>query len=64
MNAATMTWPKWLPRGLWFRRAFPCCNSVQFKQGELHPLDRLLAMFALRPVRCMFCWRHYYWFSP
>jgi hypothetical protein len=20
-------------------------------------------MFALRPVRCMFCWRRYYWFS-
>jgi hypothetical protein len=22
-----------------------------------------LSMFALRPVRCMFCWRRYYWFS-
>jgi hypothetical protein len=20
-------------------------------------------MFALRPVRCMFCWRRYYWFT-
>jgi hypothetical protein len=20
-------------------------------------------MFALRPVRCMFCWRRYYWFA-
>jgi hypothetical protein len=23
----------------------------------------LLSMFALRPVRCMFCWRRYYWFA-
>jgi hypothetical protein len=22
-----------------------------------------LQMFALRPVRCMFCWRRYYWFA-
>jgi|HubBroStandDraft_5_1064220.scaffolds.fasta_scaffold04639_5 hypothetical protein len=23
----------------------------------------LLSMLALRPVRCMFCWRRYYWFA-
>jgi hypothetical protein len=23
----------------------------------------LLSMFAVRPVRCMFCWRRFYWFS-
>ena len=61
--AASTTWPSWLPRMLWFRRACPCCNSVQFKPGEARSLDGLLAMFALRPVRCMFCWRRYYWFS-
>jgi hypothetical protein len=22
-----------------------------------------LALFALRPVRCMFCWRRYYWLT-
>ena len=63
MTAATMTWPNWMPRILWFRRVCPCCNSVQFKPGELHSLDGLFAMFALRPVRCMFCWRRYYWIS-
>jgi len=63
MNAATMSWPNWLPRVLWFRRACPCCDSVQFKSAELHSLDWLLAMFALRPVRCKFCWRRYYWFA-
>jgi len=41
----------------------PCCNSRQFKQGELRPLDGLYAMFFLHPIRCMFCWRRYYWFA-
>jgi hypothetical protein len=29
----------------------------------LRSFDGLLSMFALRPVRCMFCWRRYYWFA-
>jgi hypothetical protein len=29
----------------------------------LRPFDGLLSMFMLRPVRCMFCWRRYYWFA-
>jgi hypothetical protein len=36
---------------------------VKFKQAELKSIDGLLSMFALRPVRCMFCWRRYYWFG-
>lgn len=63
MNAATITWPAWLPRVLWPRRMCPCCDSVQFKPAELRSWDGLAAMFAMRPVRCMFCWRRYYWFS-
>jgi hypothetical protein len=60
MNHADIMWPNWLPRVLWFRRACPCCNSVQFKRGESHSLDELFGLFALRPVRCTFCWRRYY----
>ncbi len=63
MTATTRTWPTWLPRVLWPRRVCPSCSSVQFKPGELRPHDGLLAMLALRPVRCMFCWRRYYWLS-
>ncbi len=63
MTAATTTWPSWLPHVLWPRRICPSCNSDQFKPGELRSIDGLLAMFALRPVRCMFCWRRYYWLS-
>jgi hypothetical protein len=44
-------------------RVCPHCNSVKFKDAELRSIDGLLAMFALRPVRCMFCWRRFYWVS-
>jgi hypothetical protein len=63
MNPETLTWPAWLPRVLWPRRICPRCSSVQFKPAELRSFDGLVAMFALRPVRCMFCWRRYYWLS-
>jgi predicted GH43/DUF377 family glycosyl hydrolase len=33
------------------------------KDAELRSFDGLLSMFAVRPVRCMFCWRRYYWFA-
>jgi hypothetical protein len=31
--------------------------------AEAQPLDALLQLFSLRPVRCVNCWRRYYWFS-
>ena len=63
MNFSNRTWPSWVPQLLWIRRECPRCNSVKFKQAELRPVDGLLGMIALRPVRCMFCWRRYYWFA-
>jgi hypothetical protein len=63
MNVDTMIWPNWLQKVLWFRHRCPRCTSVKFKPGESHSFDGLLSLFALRPVRCMFCWRRYYWFS-
>jgi hypothetical protein len=62
MTVATMTWPDWLPRVLWMRRC-PRCKCDQFKPGELRPYDGILALFFLRPVRCKFCWRRFYWVS-
>jgi len=63
MNTASPHWPNCLPRLLWIRHKCPRCNSVEFKAAELRSLDAVLGMFALRPVRCMFCWRRYYWFA-
>ncbi len=55
--------PAWMPHLLFIKRKCPRCNSVKFKQAELRSFDSLLSLFALRPVRCMFCWRRYYWFA-
>ncbi len=63
MTAEVLIWPRWLPRVLWPRRKCPCCKSVEFKPGELRPYDGLFGLFFLRPVRCKFCWRRYYWIS-
>lgn len=58
-----MTWPNWLPRVLVINRKCPRCHGGEFKAAELRPFDQALAMFALRPIRCKFCWRRYYWFA-
>jgi hypothetical protein len=63
MNERIKNWPNWLPHLLFPRRECPICNSVKFKQAELRSFDGLLSMFAMHPVRCLFCWRRYYWFS-
>ncbi len=63
MHTDVRPWPNWLPRLLLFRRSCPCCDSVKFKTAELRSEDGLLSMFALRPVRCMFCWRRFYSFA-
>ena len=63
MSSTSRNWPDWVPHLLLIRRQCPRCNSVKFKPAELRSFDSLLAMFALRPVRCMFCWRRYYWFT-
>lgn len=62
MKIANKFWPDWLQQVLWMKRECPRCNSIQFKPAELRTWDGLLGMFALRPVRCMFCWRRYYSF--
>ena len=53
--------PTWMPELLWIRCKCPRCNSVQFKAAELRPFDSLLQVMGMQPVRCMFCWRRYYW---
>lgn len=63
MREASRQRPMWVPQLIWTRHECPSCNSVKFKPAEVRPFDGLLSMFALRPVRCMFCWRRYYWFA-
>lgn len=63
MNTASHTWPNWLPHLLWMRHKCPVCNSIEFRPDKSRSFDGLLSMFALQPVRCMYCWRRYYWFA-
>lgn len=63
MSTAHQNLRSWLPQVLWPQRKCPVCTSVDFKPAEVRSYDGLLSMFALRPVRCMFCWRRYYWFA-
>jgi len=52
-----------LPQLLWSRKNCPLCGSIEFKQAEARPADRLFVVFALFPVRCVNCWRRYYQFA-
>jgi hypothetical protein len=63
MDLAEVNWPSSLPRLLWKRPDCPLCSSIEFREAEQHPLDGLLGMFALSPVRCVNCWRRYYRFA-
>jgi len=63
MTTAGRNWPTWLPHLLLIRHECPRCTSVEFKPAELHSSDGLLSLFALRPFRCIWCWRRYYWFA-
>jgi hypothetical protein len=63
MSESSRDWPAWLPHLLWIQRKCPRCNSVKFKQAESRLFDGLLRFIAMRPVRCAFCWRRYYWIA-
>lgn len=45
------------------RRKCPLCSSIEFKAAEPEWLDSVLALFRLRAVRCVNCWRRYYSFA-
>ena len=63
MHRVRWTWTSRLPHLLWFGHKCPSCASVKFKPAEMRSYDGLFSMFFLRPVRCLFCWRRYYWFA-
>jgi hypothetical protein len=63
MDSAVQGWLGRLPKMLWTRRQCPLCSSIRFAEAEPGSLDGPLRMFMLRPVRCVNCWRRYYWFA-
>jgi hypothetical protein len=63
MNSLRFSWPAGLPRVLGSPEVCPVCTSFQFVDAEFRPLDRILSVLALHPIRCVNCWRRYYSFS-
>jgi hypothetical protein len=60
---APISLPSAFPHVLWARRECPLCSSLEFRQAETKFLDRMMSWLSLRPVRCVNCWRRYYWFA-
>ena len=58
-----LMWPSRIPQVLWMRRECPRCSSIEFQTAESGSFDRLLKLLGLHPVRCVNCWRRYYWFA-
>jgi hypothetical protein len=63
MESVVQGWFGRLPQILWNGRQCPLCSSIRFEEAESGPLDGLLGIFMLRPIRCVNCWRRYYWFA-
>jgi hypothetical protein len=63
MDSAVQGWLDRLPKVIWTQRQCPLCSSIHFEQAESGPLDNLLGLFMLRPIRCVNCWRRYYWLA-
>ena len=57
---------RWLSKFLgflWFGQKCPLCTSMLFAEAEHRSSDRLFALLALHPVRCVNCFRRYYCFA-
>jgi C4-type Zn-finger protein len=44
------------------RERCPLCRATEFQLSAQTVLTPLLRFFSIRRVRCMNCWRRYYWF--
>jgi hypothetical protein len=60
MNAASVSWPRLMPRLLW-RRKCPLCTSTSFQEALPERVDLLFHLLGFAPIRCSNCWRRYYW---
>jgi hypothetical protein len=63
MATPGLSGPGPFPRLLWMRRQCPLCSSIEFQPAEPESLDTVIGLLGLRPVRCVNCWRRYYWFA-
>jgi hypothetical protein len=52
--------PHFVPRVLLRRKVCPLCSSFEFNTAEIGPMDALLRLLRLKPIRCANCYRRYY----
>ncbi len=58
-----LNWHRGLPRLLVVEERCPLCAATEFQMSMSHPLTSFLSALWIRRVRCMNCWRRYYWFT-
>ena len=63
MNVEAMTWPVGCRECFGYGEGALAANPFNSNPPSCAPYDGLLGLFFLRPVRCKFCWRRYYWIS-
>jgi len=59
-----MNWHRGIPRLFVLREHCPLCRATEFQVSMPNPLNNLLRAFSIRRVRCMNCWRRYFWLKP
>jgi hypothetical protein len=44
-------------------RGYSTPKWLEFQTDDSHSLDPVLRLLALSPIRCVNCWRRFYWFG-
>jgi hypothetical protein len=63
MGVLELNWPSFAPRFLFRCKSCPLCSSIEFNSAEFGPMDAIMHLFTLKPVRCVNCFRRYYCWS-
>lgn len=61
MRLRDLNWHNGIPKFFIVRERCPLCRTTEFQVSMPTPVTTLLRLFAIRRVRCMNCWRRYYW---
>jgi len=61
MRLRDLNWHHGIPKFLVIRERCPLCRATEFQMSLSSPITRGLRFLAIRRVRCMNCWRRYYW---
>lgn len=63
MQLRDLNWHNGIPKLFVLRERCPLCRATEFQLSSQNPFNSLLRSMAIRRVRCMNCWRRYYWLT-